>query len=40
LVYPDVMPELWGLISGLSVLIWNVLVYTLVVINPAAKRPP
>src|SRR5215211_2056377 len=25
------MPERWGLISGLSVLIWNVLVYTLVV---------
>jgi hypothetical protein len=33
LVYPGVMPELWGLISGLSVLIWNVLVYTLVVIQ-------
>jgi hypothetical protein len=31
LVYPGVMPERWGLISGLSVLIWNVLVYTLVV---------
>jgi hypothetical protein len=25
------MPERWGLISGLSVLIWNVLVYMLVV---------
>ena len=31
LVYPGLMPELWGLISGLSVLFWNVLVYTLVV---------
>ena len=31
LVYPGLMPELWGLISGLSVLVWNVLVYTLVV---------
>jgi Protein of Unknown function (DUF2784) len=31
LVYPGVMPERWGLISGFSVLIWNVLVYTLVV---------
>jgi Protein of Unknown function (DUF2784) len=31
LVYPGVMPERWGLVSGLSVLIWNVLVYTLVV---------
>jgi hypothetical protein len=31
LVYPGVMPELWGLISGLSVLLGNVLVYTLVV---------
>jgi hypothetical protein len=31
LVYPGVMPERWGLISGSSVLIWNVLVYTLVV---------
>lgn len=31
LVYPGVMPERWGLVSGFSVLIWNVLVYTLVV---------
>jgi Protein of Unknown function (DUF2784) len=31
LVYPGVMPERWGLIAGYSVLIWNVLVYTLVV---------
>ena len=31
LVYPGVIPERWGLVSGLSVLIWNVLVYTLVV---------
>ena len=31
LVYPGVMPERWGLVSGISVLAWNVLVYTLVV---------
>jgi Protein of Unknown function (DUF2784) len=31
LVYPGVIPERWGLISGFSVLAWNVLVYTLVV---------
>jgi Protein of Unknown function (DUF2784) len=31
LVYPGVMPERWGLIAGISVLIWNVLVYTLLV---------
>jgi hypothetical protein len=31
LVYPDVMPERWGLISGFWVLTLNVLVYTLVV---------
>ena len=31
LVYPGVMPERWGQISGSLVLIWNVLVYTLVV---------
>lgn len=31
LVYPGVIPERWGLIAGYSVLIWNVLVYTLVV---------
>jgi hypothetical protein len=31
LVYPGVIPERWGLVSGLSVLVWNVLVYTLVV---------
>ena len=30
-VYPGVMPERWGLVSGFSVLIWNVLVYMLVV---------
>jgi hypothetical protein len=33
LVYPGVMPERWGLIAGFSVLIWNVLVYTLLVVN-------
>ncbi len=33
LVYPGVMPERWGLVSGVSVLIWNVLVYALVVIQ-------
>lgn len=33
LIYPGVMPERWGLISGLSVLIWNVLVYALVLIR-------
>jgi hypothetical protein len=32
-VYPGVMPERWGLIAGLSVLIWNVLVYTLLVVT-------
>lgn len=32
LVYPSVMPERWGLIAGYSVLIWNVLIYTLVVL--------
>jgi hypothetical protein len=31
LVYPGVMPERWGLVAGSSVLIWNVLVYALVV---------
>src|SRR5215211_480335 len=31
LVYPGVMPEHWGLLAGYSVLIWNVLVYMLVV---------
>jgi len=31
LVYPGVMPERWGLISGSSVLLWNVLIYSLVV---------
>ena len=33
LVYPGVMPERWGLIAGYSVLIWNVLVYTLLVVT-------
>jgi hypothetical protein len=33
LVYPGVMPERWGLVSGFSVLIWNVLVYTLLVVT-------
>jgi hypothetical protein len=32
-VYPGVMPERWGLIAGFSVLIWNVLVYTPLVVN-------
>jgi Protein of Unknown function (DUF2784) len=32
-VYPDVMPERWGLIAGFSVLIWNVVVYTLLVVT-------
>jgi hypothetical protein len=31
LVYPSVMPERWGLIAGISVLIGNALVYALVV---------
>jgi hypothetical protein len=31
LVYPGAMPERWGLISGSLVLIWNVLIYSLVV---------
>jgi uncharacterized protein DUF2784 len=30
LVYPDVMPERWGLIAGYSVLAWNALLYALV----------
>jgi hypothetical protein len=33
LVYPGVIPERWGIVSGLSVVVWNVLVYTLVVIQ-------
>ena len=33
LVYPGVMPERWGLIAGLSVLIWNAFVYALVVLR-------
>ena len=33
LVYPGVMPERWGLVSGLSVVVWNVFLYTLVVIR-------
>ena len=33
LVYPGVMPERWGLIAGYSVVIWNVLVYTLLVVT-------
>jgi hypothetical protein len=33
LVYPGVMPERWGLIAGFSVLIWNVLVYALLVVT-------
>ncbi len=39
LVYPGVMPERWGLIAGFSVLIWNVLVYTLLVATLRRKRP-
>jgi len=31
LVYPGMMPDRWGLVSGLSVILWNALVYTLVV---------
>ena len=38
LVYPSVMPERWGLIAGSSVLIWNVLVYALVVLRGTAAR--
>jgi hypothetical protein len=38
LVYPGIMPERWGLIAGSSVLIWNVLVYTLVV-TPRRRGP-
>ena len=33
LVYPGVMPERWGLIAGFSVLVWNVLVYALLVVS-------
>ena len=33
LVYPGVMPERWGLVSGFSVLTWNALVYTLLVVT-------
>jgi hypothetical protein len=33
LVYPGVMPERWGLVSGFSVFIWNGLIYALVVIR-------
>jgi hypothetical protein len=39
LVYPGVMPERWGLIAGFSVLIWNVLVYTLLVVNLRRRGP-
>ena len=39
LVYPGVMPERWGLIAGFSVLIWNVLVYTLVVAAVRRREP-
>jgi hypothetical protein len=38
LVYPGVMPERWGLISGFSVLIWNVLVYMLVVAQQRSEH--
>lgn len=33
LVYPDVMPERWGLIAGCSLLIWNAFVYALVLLR-------
>ena len=39
LVYPGVMPERWGLIAGFSVLIWNVLVYTLLVATLRRRDP-
>ena len=39
LVYPGVMPERWGLIAGFSVLIWNVLVYTLLVATLRRRGP-
>jgi Protein of Unknown function (DUF2784) len=39
LVYPGVMPERWGLIAGSSVLIWNVLVYTLLVATLWRRDP-
>jgi hypothetical protein len=32
-VYPGVMPERWGLIASFSVLFWNVLVYTLLMVT-------
>jgi hypothetical protein len=38
-VYPGVMPERWGLISGMSVLIWNVLVYALLVVTQRRSGP-
>jgi hypothetical protein len=40
LVYPGAMPERWGLIAGFSVLIWNVLVYTLLVATLRRRDPP
>jgi hypothetical protein len=39
LVYPSVMPERWGLISGFSVLIWNVFVYTLLAATLQRRGP-
>ena len=39
LVYPGVIPERWGLVSGLSVVIWNVLVYTLLVVTQRRSDP-
>ena len=39
LVYPSVMPERWGLIAGISVLIWNVLVYTFLVATLRRRGP-
>jgi hypothetical protein len=32
-VYPGLMPERWGLIAGISVLVWNAFVYALVVLR-------
>jgi hypothetical protein len=33
LVYPDVMPERWGLVAGYSVLVWNALLYAALVVS-------
>ena len=33
LVYPNVMPERWGLVAGYSVLVWNALLYAALVVS-------